>query len=73
MLTAAHCLNDKGRPISPDTVTVLTGATDLTEGKRYKVVEVIVNEGYSEQTLDNDLGLLRLAEPADAPIIKITQ
>ena len=72
VLTAAHCLNDKGRPISPETVTVLTGATDLTEGKRYKVVEVIVNEGYSEQTLDNDLGLLRLAEPADAPVIKIT-
>jgi len=72
VLTAAHCLNDKGRPISPDVVTVLTGATDLTEGKRYKVVQVIVNEAYSEQTLDNDIGLLRLAEPADAPIIKIT-
>ena len=69
VLTAAHCLNDKGRPISPDTVTVLTGATDLTEGKRYKVVEVIVNEGYSEQTLDNDLGLLRLAEPEQVPSV----
>jgi secreted trypsin-like serine protease len=72
VLTAAHCLNDKGQPISPDSVTVLTGATDLSEGKRHKVVEVIVNEGYSEQTLDNDLGLLRLAEPADAPTIKLT-
>ncbi|MER9997521.1 trypsin-like serine protease [Mesorhizobium sp. M0051] len=72
VLTAAHCLNDEGRPISPESVTVLTGATDLSEGKRHKVVEVIVNEGYSEQTLDNDLGLLRLAEPADAPTIKIT-
>jgi secreted trypsin-like serine protease len=71
VLTAAHCLNDKGEPISPDTVTVLAGATDLTEGKRYKVVQVIVNEGYSEETLDNDLGLLRLAGPADTPIIKI--
>ncbi|UVK40454.1 trypsin-like serine protease [Mesorhizobium sp. AR10] len=73
VLTAAHCLNDKGRPIPPDVVTVLTGATDLSEGKRYKVVEVIVNESYSEQTLDNDIGLLRLAEPADAPTIKITR
>jgi secreted trypsin-like serine protease len=72
VLTAAHCLNDNGEPISPESVTILTGATDLSEGKRYKVVEVIVNEGYSDQTLDNDLGLLRLAEPADAPIIKIT-
>ncbi|OBQ59220.1 serine protease [Mesorhizobium erdmanii] len=72
VLTAAHCLNDKGKPISPDSVTVLTGATDLSEGKRHKVLQVIVNEGYSEQTLDNDLGLLRLAEPADAPTIKLT-
>jgi secreted trypsin-like serine protease len=72
VLTAAHCLNDEGQPISPESVTVLTGATDLSEGKRHKVVEVIVNEGYSEQTLDNDLGLLRLAEPAGAPTIKVT-
>ncbi|QPC90835.1 serine protease [Mesorhizobium sp. INR15] len=71
VLTAAHCLNDKGQPISPDSVTVLTGATDLSEGKRHKVLQVIVNEGYSDQTLDNDLGLLRLAEPADAPTIKL--
>ncbi|AZV20068.1 trypsin-like serine protease [Mesorhizobium sp. M7A.F.Ce.TU.012.03.2.1] len=71
VLTAAHCLNDKGQPVSPESVTVLTGATDLSEGKRHKVVEVIVNEAYSEQTLDNDLALLRLAEPADAPTIKV--
>lgn len=71
VLTAAHCLNDKGEPVSPDSITVLTGATDLSEGKRHKVVQVIVNEGYSEQTLDNDLGLLRLAGPADAPTIKL--
>ena len=72
VLTAAHCLNDKGKPISPDAVTVLTGATELSEGKRHKVLQVIVNEGYSEQTLDNDLGLLRLEDTADAPTIKLT-
>ena len=69
VLTAAHCLNDAGAPISPDTVTVLTGATNLSEGKRHAVAEVIVHENYSEKTLDNDIGLLRLAEPADAPVI----
>jgi secreted trypsin-like serine protease len=71
VLTAAHCLYDAGAPIAADTVTVLTEATDLNEGKRYKVAEVIVNEGYSEQTLDNDIGLLRLAEPATAKPIPI--
>ncbi|TIW70528.1 MAG: trypsin-like serine protease, partial [Mesorhizobium sp.] len=39
----------------------------------YKAAEVIVNEGYSEQTMDNDLGLIRLAEPADAPTIKLAR
>jgi len=73
VLTAAHCLNENGRPISPDVVTVLTGATDLSEGKRHKVAEVIVNEGYSEQTMDNDVGLIRLADKADAPTIKVTR
>jgi secreted trypsin-like serine protease len=71
VLTAAHCLSDNDAAISPDSVTVLIGATNLAEGKRFKVAEVIVNENYSTNTLDNDLGLLRLAEPSDAPTIKM--
>lgn len=71
VLTAAHCLSDEGAAIDPKTVTVLIGATNLAEGKRAAVSEVIVHEGYSTRTLDNDLGLLRLAEPVDAPTIKI--
>jgi len=71
VLTAAHCLSDEGAPIAAMTVTVLTGATNLAEGKRYAVSEVHVHEGYSELTLDNDIGLLKLAEPADAPTIKM--
>lgn len=71
VLTAAHCLVDGGAAVAPETVTVLTGATDLHEGRRYNAVEIIVNENYSDQTLDSDIGLIRLAEPADAPIIKL--
>lgn len=71
VLTAAHCLSDHGAPIDAETVTVLTEATNLSEGKRYKVAEVIVHDGYSETTLDNDIGLIKLAEPATAPTIKI--
>lgn len=69
VLTAAHCLTDAGAPIEAAAVTVLVGATDLNEGRRIKVAEVIVHEGYSERTLDNDLGLVKLSEPAgEAPI-----
>lgn len=72
VLTAAHCLVNQGAPVAAGTITVLTEATHLAEGKRYAVAEVIVNDGYSEMTLDNDIGLLRLAEPATAKTIKLT-
>ena len=72
VLTAAHCLVEYGEAIPADVVTALVGATSLDEGKRYAVAEVIVHPGYSEATLDNDIGLLRLAEDADAPVIRMT-
>ena len=72
VLTAAHCLVDHGAPVAAETITVLTEATHLAEGTRFKVTEVIVNDGYSEMTLDNDIGLLRLAEPAAARPIALT-
>lgn len=71
VLTAAHCLSNYGATIRPETVTVLTGATDLAEGKRYNVAEVIVHEGYSDSSFDNDIGLIKLAKASDAPVIKL--
>ncbi len=71
VLTAAHCLSDKGEAIDAASVVILTEATNLTEGTRYEVSEVHVHEGYSEMTLDNDIGLLKLAKPATAPTIKM--
>lgn len=72
VLTAAHCLVEQGGAIPPQVVTALVGATALDEGARYTVAEVIVHPGYSETTLDNDIGLLRLAGTADAPVIRMT-
>jgi secreted trypsin-like serine protease len=71
VLTAAHCLWNYGSPVGAETVTILTGATDLGEGKRYPVAEVFVHEGYNETTFDNDIALIKLATPADAPTIKL--
>lgn len=73
VLTAAHCLVDGLYPITPDSVTVLEGATDLTEGNRIAVAEVVVHEGYNRGTLDNDIGLLRLAQPATRKAIKLVE
>jgi secreted trypsin-like serine protease len=73
VLTAAHCLVDYGQPIDPGVVTILTGATALDEGQRHEVAEVIVHPDYNESTLDADIGLIRLAAPADAPIIAMAE
>ncbi len=70
VLTAAHCLNEYGEPVAPESITALVGATNLVEGKRYKVTQVIVHEGYNESTLDNDIGLLKLeSNAAQAPVV----
>ncbi len=72
VLTAAHCLVDKGAPIDPKTVTVLVGATSLDQGTRYVADKVIVNKGFDMSRLDNDLGLIKLAEAVpDASTIKL--
>ena len=71
VLTAAHCVTDGGEAIAPDSVVILTEATALTEGKRYKVAEVVRHDGYSEMTLDNDIALIKLAEAASAPTVKL--
>ena len=71
VLTAAHCVTDGGDVITPDSVIILTEATALTEGKRYKVAEVVRHDGYDESTLDNDIALIKLAEAATAPTVKL--
>ena len=71
VLTAAHCLVDQGQPIPATAVTALVGATALDEGARHAVAEVIVHPGYNTANLDNDIGLLKLAEDSDAPVIRL--
>ena len=74
VLTAAHCVVEEGaNAYDPRLATVLVGATNLGEGKRYPIAEIIVKEDYSPVTFDNDIALIKLAEPAtDQPIISLT-
>lgn len=71
VLTAAHCIDDGGETLPAGAVTVLAGATDLTEGTRIAVAEVIKHEGYDPFRLDHDIALLRLASPAGQPAIAL--
>lgn len=64
VLTAAHCIvGEDGRPSSPDSILIRSGAVDLRGGDFRKVARVIAHEGYNPVTIDNDIGLLQLAEP----------
>jgi len=73
VLTASHCMFDGGEKITPADVVVLVGATNLKEGKRVPVAEIHVHDGYDDASLtfDNDLTLLKLAEPVDNPVVRI--
>jgi secreted trypsin-like serine protease len=66
ILTAAHCTqDDSGTPIAVSSMFIRAGLnnpSNALEGKTYAVSEVIVNEGFDNQTLLNDIALLRLKD-----------
>jgi secreted trypsin-like serine protease len=71
VLTAAHCMSDYGDILPPEAFVVLTGTTDLMQGKRVAAKRVIVHEGYDDWTMDNDAALVELAEPVDLPPVAL--
>lgn len=75
VLTAAHCTVYEGQKVPAEAITVLVGATNLSEGKRYQAAETIVHEGFdlTMNSLDNDIALIKLAENADGEIIALPQ
>ena len=76
VLTAAHCVvdADTGTVTIPERLQVLAGTASLSAGgRRVRVVEVIRYPDYDRTTFDNDLALLRLAEPlALVPVRPLT-
>jgi secreted trypsin-like serine protease len=77
VVTAAHCTKDENEnPIPVAQMSVKVGSNNpgnsanlnnTVDGKRYFVSQVIVHEGYSSQTLLNDIALLKIAGPIDFP------
>jgi hypothetical protein len=67
VVTAAHCTkNSNGSAISASDMAVEVGANNPRnglEGKKYSISEVIVHEDYNNNTLENDIALLKLKEP----------
>ncbi|HEX2976621.1 MAG TPA: trypsin-like serine protease [Bacteroidales bacterium] len=70
ILTAAHCTRQGSGTVSASQVLVTVGATNPfnpLQGTTYHVSEVIPHENFNNNTLLNDLALLKLSTPIDNP------
>lgn len=83
ILTASHCVvkvdeaSGQKSVISPDSIMVRTGASRLDnagtrdQGREARVVQIVSHENYTVtadgQHFINDIALLRLAQPSNAP------
>jgi len=74
VLTAAHCLVDKGVIEKAENINVLVGATDLiNDGTRKKIKRIIVHPDFSEKTANNDIALLELETKTNVSTIKVAE
>jgi hypothetical protein len=78
IVTAAHCTKDNlGADIPASEMSVVVGVNNPQnplEGKTYHVSQAIVNSGYNDQTLLDDIALLKLVDTinfANAKPIKL--
>ena len=66
IVTAAHCTKDNlGADIPASEMSVVVGVNNPQnplEGKKYQVSQAIVNSGYNDQTLLDDIALLKLVD-----------
>lgn len=73
VLTAAHCMFDDGRRLSPGEIQVLIGTQSLASGgTRVAVSTIRVIPGWNADSFDRDVAMLRLAAPSSNPIQVIT-
>ena len=76
VLTAAHCVTKwPGVVVSPERIEVFIGGyrlSDETKGRRVGVIKVITHENYDDDSLDNDIALLQLAnEVTEYPTVTL--
>ncbi|WP_323038336.1 serine protease [Gemmobacter sp.] len=64
ILTAAHCIvQPDGSTLAPDKLFVETGTTKLAQGDLRAVARIITHPQYDPVLFDNDIALVKLAEP----------
>ena len=81
IITAAHCVrNDAGVTIPAVEVRVKAGANNPynnAEGTVYQAAQVISHENYNDETLENDIALIKVSNPINIsqarPVVMVTQ
>lgn len=64
VLTAAHCIEDfEGNVIAPSEILIRSGNVALWEGDFREVVAVFSHPDYDPVRIDNDIAILKLAQP----------
>ena len=64
VLTAAHCITQPDGSLSDASkIMVQTGSNRLGDGDFRPITKIIRHEGYDPIVIDNDMALLKLAEP----------
>lgn len=72
VLTAAHCVvAEEGGVLPSDSITILVGATKLTDGARHEVAAIKMHPGYDPDTMSNDAALIQIARPAETLATKV--
>jgi V8-like Glu-specific endopeptidase len=71
ILTAAHCVVEKGVVSTPSSLQIAIGFTRLENPlTRVGISQIIVHPNYVEQTFDNDIALLKLSSQLDNPTLR---
>jgi secreted trypsin-like serine protease len=70
VLTAAHCLSEGGESVAPPNLSV------WLRGTWHNVAAVHVRQGFADMrgprtAPSNDIGMVQLAEPSDAPLVQL--
>lgn len=74
IVTAAHCVkNEDGTNIPVSEIFVKAGANNPyneSEGEVYQAAQAIAHESYDDETLENDIAVIRLRTPIDVPVAR---
>lgn len=75
VLTAAHCVQIwGGGTVNPNRIEAFIGGhrlSDETKGQRVGVVKIIKHEDYNDDTLDNDIALIKLAKSVNEELVSL--